>query len=142
MSTPAIKANIESTLTSLRDLAYEAHSEWERAGMENSDLLRLSVKTNEVMNELSQVIALAEMSFSGKPTKIRELPNGGWKKIQAIKAVREITGEGLKEAKDMVDLTANGAWSDLTFKPGFRDPDEFATKKFIADMNNAGYEVK
>jgi len=32
-----------------------------------------------------------------------ELKNAGSQKIQVIKAVREITGKGLKEAKDLVD---------------------------------------
>lgn len=32
-----------------------------------------------------------------------ELKNAGGQKIQVIKAIREITGKGLKEAKDLVD---------------------------------------
>lgn len=35
------------------------------------------------------------------------LKSGGEKKIQVIKAVRELTGLGLKEAKDLVDAGGN-----------------------------------
>lgn len=38
-----------------------------------------------------------------KTTFIVELTNGGAQKIQVIKALREITTLGLKEAKDLVD---------------------------------------
>ncbi len=37
-----------------------------------------------------------------------ELKEAGDKKIEVIKAVRTITGQGLKEAKDLVDAVANG----------------------------------
>jgi len=36
-----------------------------------------------------------------------ELKEVGGKKIEVIKAVRDITGKGLKEAKDMVDAAAS-----------------------------------
>ncbi|PIS17221.1 MAG: 50S ribosomal protein L7/L12 [Candidatus Nealsonbacteria bacterium CG09_land_8_20_14_0_10_42_14] len=35
-----------------------------------------------------------------------ELKSAGDKKIEAIKIVRDLTGKGLKEAKDLVDATA------------------------------------
>lgn len=142
MSTPEIKAQIESSLSSLRDLSYTSNAEWEKAGMENGDLLTLSIKAGELLNDLSKTVAFVEMSWTGAPAKIRELPGGGLKKIQAIKAVREITGEGLKEAKDMVDLTANGAWSDLSYKVGYTKPEDANIKKFVTEMRAAGYEVK
>jgi large subunit ribosomal protein L7/L12 len=37
-----------------------------------------------------------------------ELKSVGEKKIEVIKAVRDITGKGLKEAKDLVDAAASG----------------------------------
>ena len=37
-----------------------------------------------------------------------ELKNIGEKKIEVIKAVRDFTGKGLKEAKDLVDAVASG----------------------------------
>ena len=37
-----------------------------------------------------------------------ELKTIGDKKIEVIKVVRDITGKGLKEAKDLVDAAANG----------------------------------
>ncbi len=42
-------------------------------------------------------------SASEKTSFTVELKNAGEQKIQVIKAVREITGLGLKEAKDIVD---------------------------------------
>lgn len=47
--------------------------------------------------------ASAGESASEKSTFNVELKNAGEQKIQVIKAVREITGLGLKEAKDIVD---------------------------------------
>ena len=38
-----------------------------------------------------------------------ELKSVGDKKIEVIKAVRDLMGKGLKEAKDLVDAVANGA---------------------------------
>jgi large subunit ribosomal protein L7/L12 len=37
-----------------------------------------------------------------------EIKDAGERKIEVIKAVRTITGQGLKEAKDLVDAVANG----------------------------------
>jgi large subunit ribosomal protein L7/L12 len=37
-----------------------------------------------------------------------ELKSAGDKKIEVIKVVRDITGKGLKEAKDLVDAVASG----------------------------------
>ena len=37
-----------------------------------------------------------------------ELKNVGEKKIEVIKVVRDLTGKGLKEAKDLVDAVATG----------------------------------
>jgi len=37
-----------------------------------------------------------------------ELKDAGGKKIEVIKAVRDITGKGLKEAKDLVDAVSSG----------------------------------
>jgi large subunit ribosomal protein L7/L12 len=54
--------------------------------------------------------AIATPTVSGNATAVEEkteftviLKNGGAQKIQTIKAVREITGIGLKEAKDLVE---------------------------------------
>ena len=63
------------------------------------------------------------------------LRDAGAKKIQVIKVVREITGLGLKEAKDMVD----GA--PQTVKAGV-SKDEAATIKAKLEEQGAGVEVK
>lgn len=63
------------------------------------------------------------------------LKDAGSKKIQVIKVVREITGLGLKEAKDMVD----GA--PQTVKAGV-SKDEAAQIKAKLEEQGAGVEVK
>ena len=63
------------------------------------------------------------------------LRDAGAKKIQVIKVVREITGLGLKEAKDMVD----GA--PQTVKSGV-SKDEAASLKAKLEEQGAGVEVK
>jgi large subunit ribosomal protein L7/L12 len=52
--------------------------------------------------------ATAEEASGEKSEYTIELKETGDKKIEVIKAVRTITGQGLKEAKDLVDATANG----------------------------------
>lgn len=63
------------------------------------------------------------------------LKDAGSKKIQVIKVVREITGLGLKEAKDLVD----GA--PQTVKGGV-SKDEAAQIKAKLEEQGAGVEVK
>ena len=63
------------------------------------------------------------------------LKTGGAKKIQVIKVVREITGLGLKEAKDLVD----GA--PQTVKSGV-SKDESAALKAKLEEQGATVEVK
>ncbi len=63
------------------------------------------------------------------------LRDAGAKKIQVIKVVREITGLGLKEAKDMVD----GA--PQTVKSGV-SKDEAASLKAKLEEQGAGVDVK
>src|SRR5437588_6199305 len=63
------------------------------------------------------------------------LKEAGAKKIQVIKVVREITGLGLKEAKDLVD----GA--PQTVKAGV-SKDEAATIKAKLEEQGAGVEVR
>ena len=63
------------------------------------------------------------------------LKDAGGKKIQVIKVVREITGLGLKEAKDMVD----GA--PQTVKAGV-SKDEAASLKAKLEEQGATVEVK
>ncbi len=52
--------------------------------------------------------AATEEASGEKSEYIIELKETGDKKIEVIKAVRTITGQGLKEAKDLVDAVAGG----------------------------------
>jgi large subunit ribosomal protein L7/L12 len=63
------------------------------------------------------------------------LTQAGAKKIQVIKVIREITGLGLKEAKDLVD----GA--PQTVKAGV-SKDEAAQLKAKLEAEGAGVEIK
>src|SRR5512132_4242582 len=63
------------------------------------------------------------------------LRDSGAKKIQVIKVVRELTGLGLKEAKDMVD------GSPQTVKAGV-SKDEAASIKAKLEEQGAAVEVK
>ena len=56
---------------------------------------------NKTVVELSELIEAAPVEEKTEWTVV--LKEGGAKKIQVIKAVREITSLGLKEAKDAVD---------------------------------------
>lgn len=61
------------------------------------------------------------------------LKSGGGNKIQAIKVVREITGLGLKDAKDLVD----GAPKELKADVSKADAEEISKK-----LKEAGAEVE
>ena len=61
------------------------------------------------------------------------LKNGGANKIGVIKVVREVTGLGLKDAKDLVD----GAPKDVKAGVSKADADEMAKK-----LKEAGAEVE
>jgi len=67
------------------------------------------------------------------------LKEAGAKKIQVIKVVRELTGLGLKEAKDLVD--AASAASPSVVKSGVTK-DEAATMKAKLEEQGATVEVK
>ena len=63
------------------------------------------------------------------------LPNAGANKIQVIKAIREITNLGLKEAKDLVD----GAPKEI--KAGVSKDDAESIKKKVAEAGGT-VEIK
>jgi large subunit ribosomal protein L7/L12 len=63
------------------------------------------------------------------------LKEAGAQKIQVIKVVRELTGLGLKEAKDLVDGAPSVVKSGVT-------KDEAATMKAKLEEQGAGVEVK
>jgi large subunit ribosomal protein L7/L12 len=63
------------------------------------------------------------------------LKEAGAKKIQVIKVVREITGLGLKEAKDLVDGAPQAVKAGVS-------KDEAATIKAKLEEQGAGVDVK
>jgi large subunit ribosomal protein L7/L12 len=63
------------------------------------------------------------------------LKEAGAKKIQVIKVVRELTGLGLKEAKDLVDGAPNAVKTGVT-------KDEAASMKTKLEEQGAVVEVK
>ena len=63
------------------------------------------------------------------------LKEAGAKKIQVIKVVRELTGLGLKEAKDLVDSAPSVVKAGVT-------TDEAAAMKAKLEEQGAGVEVK
>ena len=63
------------------------------------------------------------------------LRDAGAKKIQVIKVVRELTGLGLKEAKDLVDGAPNSVKAGVS-------KDEAATIKAKLEAEGATVEVK
>jgi len=63
------------------------------------------------------------------------LKEAGGKKIQVIKVVRELTGLGLKEAKDLVDGAPKAVKENVT-------KDEAASIKAKLEADGATVEVK
>ena len=80
------KINVEEFLASLKEMT----------------VLELNELVKAIENEFG-VTAAAEEKEEGPSTYNVELTEIGPNKIAVIKAVREITGLGLKEAKDLVD---------------------------------------
>jgi hypothetical protein len=68
-----------------------------------------------IAEDLRRQLAEANLTHPSKPSMkliaqaFAEVQNG--KKIDAIKFLREATGAGLKEAKDMVEGSAEAFWS-------------------------------
>ena len=65
------------------------------------------VSAQAPMATASQAAAAAASATEEKSVFNIELKEVGAKKIEVIKAVRDITGKGLKEAKDLVDAAAS-----------------------------------
>jgi len=99
-------------------------------------------KFNVTISAAAPAAAAAGGGAGAAPAAVEEqtefavtLKEAGGKKIQVIKVVREITGLGLKEAKDLVD----GA--PQTVKAGVTK-DEAATIKAKLEEQGASVEVK
>ncbi len=68
----------------------------------NERLRRLEEHAERVARQLGVPFGDPSASESGIPADVVALAQGG-KKIEAIKRYRELTGVGLREAKDVVD---------------------------------------
>lgn len=80
--------------------------------------------------------APAAAAAEAAPTEVSVILTGaGDKKIQVIKVVREITGLGLKEAKDLVDGAPKPVKENIA-------PEEAAKIKAQLEEAGAGVEVK
>ena len=96
-----------------KDVVVPAKFEKLVAEIEKMSVLDLS-ELVKVLEEKFGVSAAAPMMMGAMPASVAEaveektefdveLTSSGAQKINVIKAVREITGQGLKEAKDLVD---------------------------------------
>lgn len=80
-----------------------------------AELVKILEKKFGVSAAPQAVFAVPQMVQAQAPSPSEEkssftlvLSSVGEKKIDVIKIVREITGKGLKESKDLVDAVANG----------------------------------
>lgn len=80
-----------------------------------AELVKILEKKFGVSAAPQAVFAVPQMVQTQAPSPTEEkssftlvLSSVGEKKIDVIKIVREITGKGLKESKDLVDAVANG----------------------------------
>ena len=76
--------------------------------------------------ELNELVKAIEEKF-GVSAAAMSAPAAGEKKVEVIKAVRAITGLGLKEAKDLVDGAPKAV------KEGIAKADAEAAKKKLED---------
>jgi len=96
------------------------------------------------VSAMSPVQVVQPMAPSGESPAQREekasfdiiLTEVGEKKIEVIKLVREITGKGLKDSKDLVDAVAQGA---QTIKEGVKKEEAEEIKK---KFETAGAKVE
>lgn len=107
------------------------------------------LELSELVKKLEEkfgVSAAAPMMMAGPgstgaaPAEVKEefevvLSSTGEKKIQVLKVVREVTGLGLKEAKDMVDKTP------ATVKTGIKRAEAEDIKKKL-EAEGAKVEIK
>ncbi len=88
-----------------------------------------------MMMGVAPVAGAAAVEDSGSDTVSVILADCGDKKIQVLKVVREITGLGLKEAKDLVDATPKPV------KEGITKDEADAIKKQLEEQG-AKVEIK
>lgn len=88
-------------------LAFRLASDGPRDGKVSGKAPRMTIGVcpGDIMLD---VTAEARLAWEGASNWDLMLTGPGPNKIDAIKAVRELTGLGLKDAKDLVEATANG----------------------------------
>lgn len=116
--------------------------------IEKMTVLELS-KLVKALEDKFGVVAAAPMAFAGvapagagaeaaadeSSTVSVILTSAGDKKIQVLKAVREITGLGLKEAKDLVDNAPKSVKDDI-------EKEEAESIKKLLEEQGAKVEIK
>jgi large subunit ribosomal protein L7/L12 len=114
--------------------------------IENMTVLELS-ELIKALEEKFGVTAAAPMAMAAAPAAAAApaeseqteftvmLKDAGAKKVQVIKAVREITGLGLKEAKDLVDAAPKAVKEGIS-------KDEAESIKAKLEEAGAGVELK
>ena len=114
--------------------------------IEKMTVLELS-KLVKALEDKFGVVAAAPMAFAGVAAAGAEpaadesstvsviLTSAGDKKIQVLKAVREITGLGLKEAKDLVDNAPKSVKDDI-------EKEEAESIKKLLEEQGAKVEIK
>ena len=108
----------------------------EMSVLELSELVKAIEETFEVSAAAPVMVAGAAVAGAAEEEQSEfkvVLTSAGDKKIQVIKVVRELTGLGLKEAKDLVDGTPG------TLKEGVSKEE---AEKIKASMEEAGGSVE
>jgi len=108
--------------------------------LELSDFVKQFEETFEVTAAAPVAVAAAGPAAAAEAPEEQDefdvvLESAGEKKIQVIKVVREITGLGLKEAKDLVDGAPQAVKSGVS-------KDEANTIKTKLEEQGAAVEVK
>lgn len=108
--------------------------------LELSELVKKLEEKFGVTAAAPMMMAAAAGGGAGAAAEVKEefdvvLTGTGDKKIQVLKVVREVTGLGLKEAKDMVDKTP------ATVKAGIKKAEAEEIKKKL-EAEGAKVEIK
>ncbi len=102
--------------------------------IEGMSVMELAELVKVLQEKFGVLASVAVASGGGAPAAAEEktefnviLKSGGEQKINVIKVVREVTGLGLKESKDIVDRAPK------TVKEGMKKEDAEALKKKLED---------
>jgi uncharacterized protein (TIGR02996 family) len=102
------------------DDARLVYADWlEERGDVRAEYLRLEYQLPRVLRRLAELQAQLDPAWLkavGRRRKVVLVSCPPLEKIQVIKVVREVTGLGLKESKDLVESTRPTIKDDLTFE--------------------------